>query len=206
MIKINLLEETRQQAKPKAGGGGPKFQVAGNVGVIVLLAGVGAAMVGVGLYGFYLKQTLDKLATDIETAQKEKARLEYVIQKDAELRRKKDDLNRKIGIIAELKRKQDLPVQLLDLISRNLADFVWLEELTFTGELVTIRGKAQTPIALANFLRNLEDSKFFDDVALQRQQNEPSGITAFELTMSFKPGGKAAAPAKPSGASAPPPA
>lgn len=208
MIKINLLEETRQQVKAKpSGGGGPKFQVAGNVGVVLLMAGLAAAITVVALWGFWVSTTLRQLEDDITKAEAEKARLEYVIKRDEELRKKKDDLNRKIGIIADLKRKQALPVQLLDLISRNLADFVWLEDLTFTGELVTLKGKAQTPIALANFLRNLEDSTFFDDVSLVRQDNSPlTGLTSFELTMTFKPAGKAAKPSGPTGASAPPPA
>ena len=212
MIKINLLEETRQQVKSKGGGGGgggPKFAVAGNFGVILLLSGMGAAIAGVFLWWFAVTSTLKKLEVDITAAEAEKARLEYVIKRNEELQRKKEDLNRKIGIIADLKRKQALPVQLLDLVSRNLADFVWLEELTYTGELVTIRGKSLTPIALANFLRSLEDSDFFADVSLQRQTNEATtGQTAFEVNMAFRPGGKAAAAkaSGPSGASAPPPA
>jgi type IV pilus assembly protein PilN len=212
VIKINLLEETRQQVKSKGGGGGgggPKFAVAGNFGVILLLSGMGAAVAGVFLWWFAVTSTLKKLEQDIQVAEAEKARLEYVIKRNEELQRKKEDLNRKIGIIADLKRKQALPVQLLDLVSRNLADFVWLEELTYTGELVTIRGKSLTPIALANFLRSLEDSDFFADVSLQRQTNEAStGQTAFEVNMTFRPGGKAAAAkaSGPSGASAPPPA
>lgn len=206
MIKINLLEETRQQSKAKSGGGGgPKFQVAGNFGVILLLSGIGAAVAGVLLWLFAVTSELNKLAADIEKAEAERARLEYVIKRNEELQRKKEDLKRKIGIIADLKRKQALPVQLMDLVSRNLADFVWLEELTYTGELVTIRGKALTPIALANFLRSLEDSEFFKDVALQRQQNEAAtGHTSFDINMTFNPGGKTT-PA-PASASAPPPA
>lgn len=207
MIKINLLEETRQQAKAKSGGGGggPKFQVAGNFGVILLLSGMGAAVAGVLLWLFAVTSELKKLEDDIEKAEAERTRLEYVIKRNEELQRKKEDLKRKIGIIADLKRKQALPVQLMDLISRNLADFVWLEELTYTGELVTIRGKALTPIALANFLRSLEESEYFRDVALQRQQNDAAtGHTAFDINMTFNPGGKTT-PA-PTGASAPPPA
>ena len=200
MIKINLLEETRQQVKAKGGGGGgPKFQVAGSAGVIILMCGLLAAIAVVTLWGLFVISNIRGLESEIEKAKIERARLEYVIKRDEELRRKKDDLNRKIGIIADLKKKQALPVQLLDLVSRNLADFVWLEELTYTGDLVTMRGKAQTPIALANFLRLLEDSEFFDETALQRQDNNPTtALTSFELTTTFRPGGKTQT-AKPDG-------
>lgn len=210
MIKINLLEETRQQVKAKGGAAGPKMQLAGNAGVILLLSGMVAAVAGMALWGFYVASTLNKLEQDIAKAQEEKARLEHVIKRNEDLQRTKDDLNRKINIIADLKLRQDLPVRLMDLVSRSLAEYVWLEELTYTGELVTIRGKAQTPIALANFLRTLEESPYFADVALQRQQNDSAtGITSFDMQMTFKPAGKAPAAtgaSGPAGASAPPPA
>ncbi len=203
MIKINLLEETRQQVKAKAGAAGPKFQMAGNAGVIILLSGVTAAVAAMVLWGVVVITKINNLEAEIKKAEIERARLEYVIKRDEELRRKKDDLNRKIGIIADLKKKQALPVQLMDLVSRNLADFVWLEELTYTGDLVAIRGKAQTPIALANMLRLLEESEFFEEPALQRQDNNPTtGLTSFELTTTFRPGGKASKPV----AAKPPPA
>lgn len=210
MIKINLLEETRQQSKAKSGGGGgggPKFQVAGNFGVIVLLSGIAAAIVALMLWGFAVHSERKQLEADIQVAEAERARLEYVIKRHEELQRKKEDLKRKIGIIADLKRKQALPVQLMDLISRNLADFVWLEDLTYTGELVTLRGKALTPIALANLLRSLEESDYFTDVALQRQTNDPiTGHTAFDFNMTFRPDGKSAVVAAPATPATPPPA
>jgi len=190
VIRINLLEETRQQVKAK-GGGGPKFQVAGNAGVIVLGIGLAAAIAAVVVYLMILLSKMQVLDADIAKAEVERARLEYVIKKNEELNKKKDELTRKIGIIAELKRKQDLPVKLMDQLSRNLADFVWLENLTFTGDLVTVRGKAQTPIALANFLRNLEDSKYFREVAMNQVTNdEGSGLTAFDFTTTFNPSGQ----------------
>jgi type IV pilus assembly protein PilN len=140
----------------------------------------------------WILSRMQQLDAQIEKAQIERARLEYVIKRDEELRKKKDELQRKIGIIAELKRKQDLPVKLMDYLSRNLADFVWLEDLTFTGDLVTVRGKAQTPIALANFLRNLEDSKYFRDVSMGQVRNsETDGLTTFDFTTTFNPTGQA---------------
>ena len=192
MIRINLLEETRVSGQKKSGGGLslPKIQLAENVPVFLLGGGIAAAVAVVGIWGMLLVKQSHDLDAKIKQADDELKRLEYVLKRDEELRRKKDDLTRKINIIAELKRKQALPVQLLDLISRNLADFVWMEEMTFAGELVTVRGKAQTPIAVANFLRNLEESKFTRDVAMVNVQNDPiTGLTKFELTMTFNPSG-----------------
>lgn len=192
MIRINLLEETRNQVKSKSGAGSagrPKMQFAENVGVFILLGGMALAAGGVAAWWMFLSTKISQLDSSIVEATEQKARLEHVLQRDKDLRQKKDDLTRKIGIIAELKRKQDLPVQLMALISENLAEFVWLEELTFTGELVTVRGKAQTPLAVANFFRNLEDSKFFLEVSMGQVKNEDNGLTTFEVTMKFNPTG-----------------
>jgi type IV pilus assembly protein PilN len=208
VIRINLLEETRVSAQKKSSGGGlamPKVQLAENVPVFMLVGGIALAAGIVGIWSMVLYKQSHDLDASIEKAKIEQKRLEYVLKRNDELNRKKEDLNRKIGVIADLKRKQALPVQLLDLISRNLADFVWLEEMTFTGEVVTIHGKAQTPIALANFLRNLEESKYFREVAMGTVTNEPStGLTKFEATMIFNPSGQQAGP--PPGAAAEKPA
>src|SRR6185369_137829 len=78
VIRINLLEETRQQVKAKSGG--PKFQVAGSAGVIVLGIGVAAAVAAILVYFMILKARADSLDSQIEKAQVERARLEYVIK------------------------------------------------------------------------------------------------------------------------------
>ena len=210
MIRINLLEETRTQAKAKGGGlAMPKVQLAENVPVFMLLGGIALAAAVFGVWGMFLISRQAQYDDKIKKAQEEKARLEYVLKRDEELRRKKDDLTRKIGVIADLKRRQDLPVQLLDLVSKNLADFVWLEEMTYTGDLVTIHGKAQTPLAVSNFLRNLEDSKFFLDVAMGAAgvtMDDQTGLTKFELQMTFNPSGQAPKPPATAAAPATPPA
>lgn len=193
MIRINLLEETRVSSQKKSGGGLalPKIQLAENVPVFLLGGGIAAAIAVVAVWGMLLVKQSHDLDADLKKADDELKRLEYVLKRDEELRRKKEDLTRKINIIAELKRKQALPVQLLDLLSRNLADFVWMDEMTYAGDLVTVRGQAQTPIAVANFLRNLEESKFVRDVAMVNvQNNQTTGLTKFEVTMTFNPSGQ----------------
>lgn len=198
MIRINLLEETRVAAKAKAGAFAlPKFEVAENVPVIMLGAGVALAVTGVLVGWLYYQQRLADLDKSIAKAEAERQRLERVLKQSEELNNKKADLNRKIQLISELKAKVTVPVKMLDHVSKNLPDHVWFDELNFSGETITLRGKAQTPIAVSNLLRSLEESEWFTDEALGRVTNE-KGLTTFSLTVTFRP----PAPPAPAGAAA----
>jgi Tfp pilus assembly protein PilN len=210
VIRINLLEETRVATKSKGGGGGgglPKIQVAENVPLMMLAGGFALAVAAVAIYGMIVHKQLTDLESAISAAEQKKKQLEFVLKKDEELRKRKEDLARKIQIIADLKSRQALPVQLMDLLSRNLAEHVWLDEVVYAGDAVTVKGQAQTNIAVSSQLRNLEESKYFRDVAMGNiNANESTGLTTFQIDMTFNPSGTSPAAQKPaaSGPGAPP--
>ena len=189
MIRINLLEETRVAAKSKGGGFAmPQFQVAENVSLFVALGCILAALGVVGIIWMKNKVEMDRLDDKIQAAEKEKKRLEFILKKNEELEAKKAELQRRISIIEELKSKQDDPVRMLDQISQNLADGVWLEQLNFTTDKLDLTGWAQTPLAYATFLRNLEDSPYFLDVSTGVTETK-KGYTKFKATAKFNPSG-----------------
>src|SRR6185295_15058416 len=97
VIRINLLEETRVQAKAKGGGGFamPTFQVAENVPVFILVAGMAVAAGAVGVVFMYNKIALDKKAAEISAAQAEVRRLESILAKNDELEAKKAELTKR---------------------------------------------------------------------------------------------------------------
>lgn len=188
MIRINLLEETRTQAKAKGGGiAMPEVQVAENVPVIMLLGLALLAIGAVAAWWSWNAGVIGNLDEKIKEAEAEKARLERILRRNEELEAMRADLNRKIDVIAELKANQAVPVQLLDQISRNLADHVWLEGVSFTPDRqLTVDGLAQTPLAVSNFLRKLEVSTWFDAVEMGRVQQQ-GDLTDFNLKAVFTP-------------------
>jgi len=213
VIRINLLEETRVQAKAKGGGLAlPEFQVAENVGVFVLGGCALAAVLFIGVWAFWNAAELQSLADKIKEAEAEKARLEHVLRRNEVLKQRQADLTRKIEVIADLKQNQAVPVQMLDQISRNLADHVWLADLSFTPDKqLTISGYATGQLAVSNFLRKLEDSEWFTDVQMGTVQQDPKkDLTQFQLMAKFgrpqPPGaeGAAAAGSSASKATSPP--
>ena len=160
MIKINLLTEKRQA---KAKSSSPTIQTEGmgsgqNLLLIALL--VVGVLISAGWW-WSLKSTTAQLKTDIEAADVELERLTEVRRKRDEYTRQKELLERKIELITSLKKQQAAPVHILDQISKNLPDFLWLESMTSSANAISLSGKATTYNAVSNFYGNLNDSGHF---------------------------------------------
>ena len=183
MIKINLLAE-KGQTKAKAS---PSAITTEGMGSGQNLLLIGLLVVGVLISGGWwwsLKGTTAQLKNDIEVANAELERLTEVRRKRDEYTRQKELLERKIELITNLKKQQAAPVHILDQISKNLPDFLWLESMTSTANAISVSGKATTYNAVSNFYGNLNESGHFLDVTLGRTFEVPEGVS-FSLTCRF---------------------
>ncbi len=191
MIKINLLAEkgsTKVKSSPttiqtEGMGSGQNLLLMGLLVVGVLISGG---------WWWSLNGKMAQLRNDIEVADAELERLSEVRRKRDEYTRQKELLERKIELITNLKRQQAAPVHILDQISKNLPDFLWLESMTSTANAISVSGKATTYNAVSNFYGNLNDSGHFLDVTLGRTFEVPEGVS-FSLTCRFR--GASASPA-----------
>jgi len=184
MIRINLLSE----AKPsKSRSFKPNIQMPGNVPQnLLMVALVALTLVFVSWKWYSLKAEHSDLSGRIVKAEAEKKRLDEIIAKGDTYKARRDLLNKKIGLITQLKKNQSGPVHLLDEISRKLPDFLWLDRMSGVNNGVTISGKATTYNAVSNFYNNLTGSKYFDQVILGSIISTSGGIT-FSLTCKFIP-------------------
>lgn len=184
MIRINLLSE----AKPSKGRSfKPNIQMPGNVPQnLLMVALVALTLVFVSWKWYSLKAEHSDLSGRIVKAETEKKRLDEIIAKGDTYKARRDLLNKKIGLITQLKKNQSGPVHLLDEISRKLPDFLWLDRMSGVNNGVTISGKATTYNAVSNFYNNLTGSKYFDQVILGSIISTSDGIT-FSLTCKFVP-------------------
>jgi Tfp pilus assembly protein PilN len=184
MIRINLLSE----AKPaKNRSFKPSIQMPGNIPQnLLMIALVALTLIFVSWKWYSLKAEHSDLAEKIVKAEVEKKRLDEIIKKGDMYKAQRDLLNKKIGLITQLKKNQSGPVHLLDEISRKLPDFLWLDQMSGVNNGITIAGKATTYNAVSNFYNNLTGSKFFDSVVLGPIASTPGGIT-FSLTCKFVP-------------------
>lgn len=183
MIKINLLQETKTQRKasfrPKIQGVGDTFQKLIMVGVVVL------SLLFISYRWVTLSREGTSLRKRIQTAEQEKKRLDTIIKKANHFKAQKELLNRKISLITELKKNQSGPVHLLDQVSINLPEFLWLESLVESNGSVFVRGKATTYNAVSNLYNNLTDSDYFSNVVLGPTVTIPNGVS-FSVTCVFK--------------------
>jgi hypothetical protein len=60
-----------------------------------------------------------------------------------------------VQLIEQLRGGQNVPVQMLDHVSRSLPDMLWLTSLVQKGPELTIQGRSTTLIALSDFVGNL---------------------------------------------------
>lgn len=185
MIKINLLAGT-EKAKARAVKT-PKFEGVGTLGQNVLMAGVVIlALMFIGWRWYSLESERRSLQSEIVKAQAEKERLQAIIKKGEEYKAKKELLERKINLITQLKRNQSGPVHLLDEVSKQLPDFLWLDSMSEAGQSITIQGKATTYNAVSNFYNNLTGSRYFQNVVLGAISAIPVGVT-FSVSCQFLP-------------------
>jgi type IV pilus assembly protein PilN len=184
MIKINLLA-TAQPGKVKAAKA-PRLEV-GDLGQNVLMAGVVLlAVLFIGWRWYDLASEASRLRREIAAAEEEKRRLQEIIKKGEDFKAKKELLQRKITLITQLKRNQSGPVHLLDEVSKQLPDFLWLDTMTESGFNIQIQGKATTYNAVSNFYNNLTGSRYFQNVTMGAITAIPVGVT-FSVTCQFVP-------------------
>ncbi len=192
MIKINLLAE-KKPVKTKApsavklelGGGGQTLMLVGILVLGVLIAGG---------WWWLRSHELKSWKAQIVAADAELARLAEVRKKADYYKQRKELLERKINLITELKKQQAAPVHILDQISKNVPDFMWLDNMSAIQNKITISGKATTYTAVSNFYDNLLASGYFYDVVLGKTSEISEGVS-FSLLCKFSQKKEQAQPA-----------
>lgn len=163
MIRINLLpqEEKKSRRKismPSISGGAFVWAIV----VLVLYAGVVLSVSALQV------KKLNELEQQIADARAESARLAPQLEKIRKLTKEREEVNRRLGIIASLDRDRYLRVQMLNDISVNLPANCWLVKLIEQGgSNVTIEGVTFSNYIIADLMNNLDKSKLFDDTALK---------------------------------------
>jgi type IV pilus assembly protein PilN len=148
VIRINLLGGDRRAAA--APGGDPARRVAAGGALVLLLTAV-----GIGWWYWSLAQTSTTLDQEVLAAQQEVQRLQAVLTEVRALETSRADVQRRVGLIEQLRDGQSVPVRLLDHVSRSLPELLWLDQLVQQDETVTISGFSTTLIALSDFVGNL---------------------------------------------------
>lgn len=183
MIKVNLYPEARDKAKKSVG-----RKVSSTLGFLPLLGiiTVAAAVLMTGAVSF-LKMHVSDLKDTIEANKKT---LMVYQQKGEEVKRY-EKLNaeyaQKSGVIELLRSNQSLPVKILAELSGRLPHGIWLTNVTYKGDLVSIEGYGFTTIEIVNFVESLRKAPNFSEVSLiETRESEYHQATLYKFNMSVK--------------------
>lgn len=191
MIKINLYGEGRRVRGAGAAPSAAPISIGGaapaNINNILLLGFVGLGLLVAAAYWFINNRTLKNREKTQAERQVEADKLEAIIKEVEAFQRRKDSLQRRIDLINQLKQNQKGPVRIMDRISQDLPDLVWLDRMSVAGGRIALSGRGLNPNAIANFVENVKNDPYFEEPelgSLSEVQAVPL-VYSFDMTFAF---------------------
>ncbi len=189
MIKINLVREGRAVRGAGAGAGMAAAAVAAtgpsNLNNILVIGGlIAGTVVGSGWW-LLEKNKLSDRRDQVATKQVEAQRLESIIKEVEEYQKRKDSLQKRIDLINQLKQNQKGPVKIMDKVSQDLPDLVWIDRMTMSGGAITLSGRGLNPNAIANFVENIKNDPLFEEPDLSSMNQVSTVPLVYSFDMSF---------------------
>jgi type IV pilus assembly protein PilN len=156
MLKINLLPIRQLKRRAKA-----QSQLMGMAALFVL------TLLVIFLVGYLQYQKVNGLEKDISSLNVKKQSYTPTLNKIAQLKKDREELNKKTEIIKQLKVDSSLTVHVIDEIAAKLDNQrMWLESLQQQGGSLSLSGVALDNQTIAQFMDNLKTSPFVKDVSL----------------------------------------
>ena len=187
MIKINLVREGRTVRG--AGAAPAAAAVAGgtNVNNLLMIGGLLVGLLAAGGWWFLKNRELSDRQDTVASKQAEADRLQNIIKQVDDYTKRKESLQKRIDLINQLKQNQRGPVKIMDRISQDLPDLVWLDKMSLSGGLITLNGRGLNPNAIANFVDNIKNDPLFEepDVSGVSQQSVTPPVYGFDMTFHF---------------------
>lgn len=176
MARINLLpwrEEFRQEKKKE-------FQV--QLFGIALLAGLAAfAWVSV------VDSAIDNQKQRNKLLESEIAILETQVKEIQELKKKRQELIARMKVIQDLQGTRPTIVRYFDEMVRAVPDGVFFSSIKRTGNSISIEGITESSNRVSSFMRNLDQSEWFDNPNLKSiKANTSFGDQAAEFSLQLQ--------------------
>ncbi|MEZ4754374.1 MAG: PilN domain-containing protein [Bdellovibrionota bacterium] len=172
MIRLNLLGEDPGIDKT----------------TLKLLGGFfGSIIIFIATFAFLLSSIntqISEMSLQIETFENQLVDLRKKTQVVENLEAKRDELNSKLSIIAELKQNKLGPVRVLDDLNIALPDKAWISSMQEKSQGMEIVGFALDNQTIALFMKDLERSGYFkrvDLVETKQADNQGARVKLFTL-------------------------
>ncbi len=179
MIKVNLLPVKRKKkAKPL-----PPYLVL-TVLVTVFVGLIMAYLI------FFFNSRLSERKAQFESNKKKIAELKEKIKEVEDFEKRNKAFKERSEIIEKLSKNKSVPVKLLDEISAQLPNGIWLQTLSVSGlEKVDVIGYGFTNTDIVTFVDNIKNSSMFTEAYLLESKSEEKDkmpLYMFKLTFKIK--------------------
>ena len=163
MIKINLLETTKEKETRST-----VMKAAPPVSSMVV---VGAVIVALGLlvvvvWWWQKHSEYAKSQDELVQARTEREQLKPFIDEVDKYEKRKNLWAAKRDAIDKLRKDRNMPVHILDEVTKNLPQFLWLDQMEYKEGIINVKGHCTNKLDPSTFVSNLEASDFFGDVKL----------------------------------------
>ena len=186
MIRVNLLKPEQKDIRESPLASSPHAQdkkKQPNTGLIFLFAFMAIILV------YYIQdKNLKKEQGLLNNIIEEKRTLQHVAELLSQVEEQKTLLERKINLINSLTSRQQVAVNIMDELSSNIPDWVWLVEASYDLNEVRIKGKALSNTLIADYMFSLEKSPSFASVNLISSTQQITGgdeFLEFSLTAEY---------------------
>jgi Tfp pilus assembly protein PilN len=187
LIKINLVREGRAvrgagAAPAAAAAAGPGASNINNILIVALVLLFGLAALG---YWFLQKRARDERKDIVQQRTVEAKKLEAIIKEVEDYQKRKDSLQQRIDLINQLKQNQKGPVRIMDQISKDLPDLVWLDRMEINAGRITLSGRGLNPNAIALFVENVKNDPYFEEPQLGTMAQVSATPVVYSFDMNF---------------------
>jgi type IV pilus assembly protein PilN len=178
MIKINLLGGPRRKKASKG------FEIQSQF--VLGSAFLSILIIVLGYFWILLNERISSLEDQKVKLSQELESLKKQVQEVENYEKDKKVFEEKIRIIQQLRKNQSEPVHLLDEVSKNLPDRVWLQSMTQHSNTVELEGKAITNSEIVDFIDKLKHSAYFRDIQLiESRQTVENSIPIYNFRLKW---------------------
>jgi len=180
MIKINLLPSDERASRRK-------ISLPTISGGAVLWVALGLFVYAGAVAGIWVLQSrkITEYETKIQALKDESARLAPQLAKIRKLTAEREEVNKRLGIIASLDRDRYLHVRMMNDLAVQVPDNCWIEEVDETGGSgLDVKGVTFSNFIIADFMTSLQKSGRFTEIVLKKAEEgdiDDVRVVKFEL-------------------------
>lgn len=180
MIRINLLPSDDRRAKRK-------ISLPTISGGAVLWVSLGLFLYTGAVAGIWVLQNrkIKDYDTKILALKEESARLAPQLAKIRKLQAEREEVNKRLAIIAALDKDRYLHVRMMNDLAVNVPDNCWLTEVSESGGAkMKLEGITFSNFIIADLMMSLEGSGRFSDVALAKaEEGDIDGVRVVKFAV-----------------------